>query len=56
MITLEWFDGYEWVFVSRWVKEEFAWISLGAYPYNYRTLDEKGNVLTDKSKQEFFID
>lgn len=27
-----------------------AWVSLGGDDYNYRTIDENGNVLTDKSE------
>jgi expansin (peptidoglycan-binding protein) len=55
MITLEYFDGKKWVFVSKWYREDLAWVSLGGDDYNYRTVDEKGNVLTDKSKEPFII-
>ena len=50
MIELQYFNGTEWVKVSTWANENIAWISLGGDDYNYRTVDEKGNVLTDKSK------
>lgn len=49
MITLEYFNGTKWVKVSTWATEAMAWISLGGDDYNYRTVDEKGTVLTDKS-------
>jgi expansin (peptidoglycan-binding protein) len=49
MVILEYFNGKEWVFVSRWVAEHLAWISLGGDDYNYRTKDVTGNILTDKS-------
>jgi len=50
MIRLEYFDGKKWIFVSEWVNEILAWVSLGGDNLNYRTIDEKGKVLTDKSK------
>lgn len=50
MIELQYFDGMEWIKVSTWHNEEFAWVSLGGDNYNYRTIDEDGNVLTDKSQ------
>lgn len=53
MITLEYFTGKEWVFVEEWHTENLAWISLGADNFDYRTVDENGKVLTDKSNQEF---
>lgn len=48
-ITLEYFDGHKWNYVSTWQSEELAWISLGGDDISYRTLDANGNVLTDKS-------
>lgn len=50
MITLEYFNGTEWVFVGMFFSEHIAWISLGDDDENYRTVDIDGNVLTDKSK------
>jgi hypothetical protein len=50
MITLQYFNGQEWVTVSEWQNETLAWISLGGDDYNYRTIDNSGNVITDKSK------
>ena len=51
MIELEYFNGTEWIKVSEWPNEYIAWVSLGCDTYNYRTVDESGKVLTDKSKQ-----
>lgn len=50
MIQLQYFNGKEWITVSSWPNEMIAWISLGGDNYNYRTIDENGKVLTDKSK------
>ena len=50
MIKLQYFNGTDWETVSTWVNEMLAWISLGEDNYNYLTVDEGGNVLTDKSK------
>ncbi len=50
MITLQYWNGTEWVDVNKWTSETLAWISLGGDDRNYRTIDENGNVLTDKSK------
>lgn len=49
MITLEYFNGTEWVHAGEFHNEMIAWISLGSDNENYRTLDKDGNVLTDKS-------
>jgi hypothetical protein len=49
MITLQYFDGNEWVNVGNWHHEWMAWDSLGGDDFNYRTLDESGMVLTDRS-------
>ena len=48
MINLEYFNGKEWVFVSKWANERIAWISLGGDTFNYRTTDANGKVLTDE--------
>ena len=52
MIILEYFNGSEWNPVATWCNENLAWISLGGDDYNYRTVDETGKVLTDKSKHK----
>jgi expansin (peptidoglycan-binding protein) len=52
MISLEYFNGKEWVHVSKWMNERIAWVSLGGDDRNYRTVDEHGFVLTDKSSKE----
>lgn len=52
MIELQYFNGTEWVKVSEWTQEYLAWVSLGGDNYNYRTVDENGKVLTDKSEEE----
>ncbi len=49
MIKLQYFNGTEWITVSTWASEWMAWVSLGGDDYNYRTIDENGKVLTDKS-------
>jgi expansin (peptidoglycan-binding protein) len=49
MVTLQYFNGTEWVYVSQWNHEKFAWLSLGGDDLNYRTIDDMGNVLTDRS-------
>ena len=49
MIELQYFNGTEWITVSTWANEWMAWVSLGGDDYNYRTIDENGKVLTDKS-------
>ena len=49
MIELQYFNGTEWTTVSTWANEWMAWVSLGGDDYNYRTVDENGKVLTDKS-------
>jgi len=45
MITLEYFNGAEWVEVDKWYNESLCWVSLGQDNYNYRTVDETGKVL-----------
>lgn len=49
MVKLEYWDGTKWLKTGTWLNEWMAWVSLGGNDYNYRTVDEKGNVLTDKS-------
>ena len=49
MIKLQYFNGTEWITVSAWGNEQIAWSTLGGDDYNYRTIDEDGKVLTDKS-------
>jgi hypothetical protein len=51
MITLEYFDGDQWVKVGEFGSEWAAWCSLNGDDYNYRTVDNMGNVLTDRSKK-----
>jgi hypothetical protein len=52
MVQLQYYNGTEWVNEGTpWANETLAWWSLGDDNYNYRTIDEQGNVLTDKSKQ-----
>lgn len=48
MITLQYFNGKEWVDVSTWSDEVWAWMSLGGDDHGYRTIDSNGKVLTDK--------
>lgn len=50
MITLQFFDGKKWNDCGKWLNEAMAWVSLGGDDKNYRTIDETGKVLTDKSK------
>lgn len=52
MITLQYFNGKEWVTVGEYLNEKIAWITLGGDDYNYRTIDANGNVLTDKSNKK----
>jgi hypothetical protein len=49
MIELQYFNGTEFTTVSTWGNEQIAWATLGGDDYNYRTIDENGKVLTDKS-------
>jgi len=51
MIKLEYFDGNDWVPAGEFHNEMIAWISLGDDNLNYRTLDEDGIVIRDKSEQ-----
>lgn len=52
MITLEYFNGTEWVFAGKYGNEHIAWSSLGSDYVGYRTVNENGKVLTDKSAKE----
>lgn len=52
MIQLEYFDGKNWTVVGMFHTEDFAWMSLGGDDANYRTVDESGNVLTDKQNNQ----
>lgn len=45
MVTLEYFDGNTWNFVSEWASETLAWISLGGDNFNYRVVNAAGFVL-----------
>lgn len=49
MTTLQYWDGTKWLNTGTWNNERMAWASLGGDDYGYRTIDEDGNVLTDKS-------
>lgn len=49
MIKLQYFNGKTWFDCGQWPTEQMAWITLGGDDYNYRTIDQDGNVLTDKS-------
>lgn len=49
MITLQYWNGKTWVYEGKFYNENSAWISLGGDDLNYRTIDENGNILTDKS-------
>lgn len=50
MITLQYFNGIEWMYVSSWHNEASAWASLGNDCYGYRTVDSNGNELTTMLK------
>lgn len=52
MIKLQYYCKDKWIDVSEWQNEAMAWISLGGDDFNYRTIDNIGNVLTDKSVKE----
>jgi hypothetical protein len=49
MITLQYFNGKEWVNAGQSQNEHIAWISLGGDNLNYRAINENGKVLSDKS-------
>lgn len=48
MVTLEYYNGKDWVFVGKYHSETIAWITLGGDNHGYRTVDENGKVLTEK--------
>jgi hypothetical protein len=52
MVTLQYFNGTEWSDCGEFHTNHIAWISLGDDNENYRTVNESGDVLTDKSKKE----
>lgn len=45
MVTLQWFDGENWVFIDEYSNALIAWITLGPDTYGYRVIDKDGNVL-----------
>lgn len=51
MITLQYFnsDKDKWVEVGKFQNNTSAWVSLGIDNFDYRTIDEEGNVLKDTS-------
>jgi expansin (peptidoglycan-binding protein) len=49
MVKLQYFNGKKWIDCGEFHNERIAWISLGSDNLNYRTIDENGAVLTDKS-------
>ena len=51
MVTLQYFDGAEWIICGEFHNEQIAWMSLGDDNFGYRTVDKgTGKVLTDKSQ------
>ena len=44
MVRLEYFNGKEWILIQEWPNAEIAWCTLGGDTFNYRVVDEKGNV------------
>ena len=51
MVTLQYYDGEEWLDCGNFGNEHIAWISLGGDDINYRTIDkESREVLTDKTQ------
>jgi hypothetical protein len=55
MITLQYFNGKEWVNVGQWLNERMAWISLGSDNFNYRTIDENGNIQISHNTNNRFL-
>jgi hypothetical protein len=49
MIKIQYYDGSKWVPAGEFCNEMLCWVSLGDDNVNYRTIDENGNILTDKS-------
>lgn len=52
MIKLEYWNTKEWVEAGEFNNENICWMSLGGDDLNYRTVDETGKVLTDKSTEQ----
>lgn len=50
MVTLEYYNGTHWIFVSEYVNENIAWMTLGDDNFNYRVVNEKGDVLKINTK------
>lgn len=50
-ITLQYWQGIEWVNVGKFSSDWAAWVSLGGDDMNYRTVDSEGVILTDKSNK-----
>ncbi|MEM7485825.1 MAG: hypothetical protein AAF348_11515 [Bacteroidota bacterium] len=48
MVTLEYFNGSEWVFVDKYPSNHIAWIALGDDFDNYRTINEFGEVIMER--------
>ena len=49
-IELQYWNGVQWTPCNHWLSERSAWQSLGGDDRDYRTVDSKGNVLTDKRR------
>jgi len=49
MIILQYFNGEKWIYCGEFCHDWIAWMSLGGDDFNYRTIDENGVVVTDKS-------
>lgn len=52
MIKLQYWNEKKWVNAGEFMNEHICWISLGGLNANYRTVDENGKVLTDKSTEQ----
>lgn len=52
MIKLQYWNREEWVDAGEFITENLCWVSLGGDDENYRTVDEDGKVLTDKSTEQ----
>lgn len=50
MVTLEYYNGKEWTFVHKYPNEIIAWMTLGSDNYNYRVVNEAGEVLKINTK------
>ena len=49
---VEYFNGKEWVFVSSWTNAELGWATLGGDTFNYRLVDDEGNVIKEDTQFE----